>query len=688
MIKKSSLLGTLLLAAIVAAVPVANAQTVHVVGASGSSQFLQSAIGADALALTEIANNVANSTWTPGQQATFHWTGKNAGYALDNRDTLGRILPENGNLFIVWIAAASDPTGNTDVTDIWTAVSLDATTAVRLFSAQETSGSGGQLYLVPGVTGNLVATSLWPDATADVTTLVNAPNVSAAIGTSPTGTGDLHFNVAFTDLRPEDALAATTRALGALNTTTWAGLGYVGPTANIGAPIYSEISTAAATPIKFSLSGKADPITKIDVPAYTTIPVGAGTFIFILNNDGVYSPSTSNFITGVGTTGPYPLAHLFDGTTTADTDNAAFGGPADGNGTPLTLFLREPISAAADVVEFSEFRSSGNTKDSQETGVINPTRAPYNPLNLPTAIHGVRQRALSTSEVIGGPAKGTALAFGLYGTPNSIGYIAFSFANAAKLTPLTSFNYLTLDGVDPLAIPGTNNQELPTIAATSQAAVWGAGNPSYPNLRNGTYKLCAVVRYLVPTAIIGTDPYGPDVLAQSEQDNVDATEADFVPFYTTGGTDGLDVYRSHFTVDGVVGNNGAATLANQENNGNTLGGVTEAGGDVGGLIEGPFGISIPTTTGTATVHTTLTKGKGYEVLYKTGQHFTAGKTWEGGSITIGGNPYTIANVATTATILYVTTEPGTTNDAVLPFVADEPFTEAAAKAPGVLSKHQ
>ncbi len=28
--------------------------------------------------------------------------------------------------------------------------------------------------------------------------------------------------------------------------------------------------------------------------------------------------------------------------------------------------------------------STGNTNDSQEVGVINPTRAPYNPLNLAT----------------------------------------------------------------------------------------------------------------------------------------------------------------------------------------------------------------------------------------------------------------------------------------------------------------
>jgi hypothetical protein len=127
---------------------------------------------------------------------------------------------------------------------------------------------------------------LWPDGKADVS-LLTATNVSNAIGTSSKGTGDVHVNVAFTDLRPEDALYATTRALGKLNTTTWSGLGYIGPTSNIGAPIYTAQGTGtSATPVKFALSGKADPITKIVVPAYTTIPVGAEPVIFVLNNGG------------------------------------------------------------------------------------------------------------------------------------------------------------------------------------------------------------------------------------------------------------------------------------------------------------------------------------------------------------------------------------------------------------------
>jgi hypothetical protein len=230
------------------------------------------------------------------------------------------------------------------------------------------------------------------------------------------------------------------------------------------------------------------------------------------------------------------------------------------------------------------------------------------------------------------------------------------------------------------------NQELPNGSVTAASLVWTT-TPSFPNLRNGTYKVWSVIRYLVPNSLIGADPYGPDVLAQSAQDYVDDTVADFVPFYTTGGTDGLELYRSHFKASGVAGNNGSATAANLTDGGNTLGGGSEAGGDVGGAIEGPFGVTEPDTTGTVTTSATNTAHKGYKVTWKSGTKFTAGATWEGGSITINGTPYTIANVALTATVLYVTTDPGS-NATAVPYSAAFPSTEPAAAAPGVLNKHQ
>jgi len=84
---------------------------------------------------------------------------------------------------------------------------------------------------------------------------------------------------------------------------------------------------------------------------------------------------------------------------------------------------------------------------------------------------------------------------------------------------------------------------------------------------------------------------------------------------------------------------------------------------------------------------TDTKNKGYKVTWKSGTKFTAGASWEGGSITIDGAAFTIANVALTTTVLYVTTDPGANTTAVS-YAAAFPYTYPAGSAPGVLNKKQ
>jgi hypothetical protein len=666
------LLAALAVAAVAAVVPAANAQlNVHFVGSGSSAQFTMAAIATDQAAINL---NTANYG---GAETVQHWTIKNGVTVGDTRDS--RILPELGNIALVWLQ-----NGSGTVTDIWATVSVDSTVGVRTFSLQQTNGSGGQLQInqTAGTAGGSLISpnNLWPDNNADVALTANA---LAAVNTSVSG--GVHVNVGLTDIRPEDALFATTRALSALNTTTYAGLGYVGPTKFIGAPINTDQGTGTvATPISFALSGKADPISHVTVPAYTTIPIGAAPIVFITNNGGTFSISNlvSGVIPGTKSAGPYSAEQFFGGLVACDTHATAFGGPGDGAGTPLTVFLREPLSGTMNTTEFSLFRSFGNPDGSQETGIINPTRSPYNPLALPCPTHGIRERAIGTGEVVG-----KAGSYGLLNVPNSIGYIFYGFANASKLTG-SGFNYLTVDGVDPLALPGTVNQELPNCTGTTCPSTLWTGGLSYPHLRDGTYKAWSIYRWLVYNT--DTDAYGPTAVAQIAQDYVDQDIADFVPFLTSTGSDGLSVYRSHFLPKGVLGvvaNNGNLTGANSLNNGDTLGGGPEAGGDVGGLIEGPFGITVPTTTGNAITSATHALNKGYKVTWKSGVHFTAGTAWEGGSITIDGSPFTIANVALTTTVLYVTTSPGAHTVAV-PFAADFPNTYPDATTPGILSKHQ
>src|SRR5277367_912949 len=138
MTRIKSLLAATVVAAIAAVTPAANAAAnVHFVGAGSSAQFNMAAIGADQAAIN------ANTALYGGAETVQHWTFKNGATVGDNRDTLNRILPELGNIWLVWLV---DGSGN--VTDVWTDVSVDSTVGVRTFSAQENIGgqiSGGQV---------------------------------------------------------------------------------------------------------------------------------------------------------------------------------------------------------------------------------------------------------------------------------------------------------------------------------------------------------------------------------------------------------------------------------------------------------------------------------------------------------------------------------------------------------------
>jgi len=656
----------------------AGTATCHYVGAGSSAQFNSAAIGADFFAFDDIADGVTT--------CSYHYTAKKASNVVDLRDS--RIQQEIGTLWVVWVADCSDATGNTNVTDIWTDESVDSTVGVRSFMAQESDGPGAQLQLVTPLPAhaNLIAQSLWIDNKNDV----DLPaNVISAIGQSAAGA---HINVGLTDIRPEDAYYATYRAYGTLNTSTWSGLGYKGVTTKIGAPILTAQGTGTeAVPIGFALEGN-DPILKPThaVRAYTTVSVGAAPIVFIYNNDGDGGPSNPvlNLATNIeatGTTTKY-AAHLWDGTTVCDTHNLAFGGSGDGAGQPITVVLREPLSGTMNTTEFNVFRTAKNTKDSQEVGVTNPFNSPYNPLKLGCPTHGHRVRAIGTGEVVNAVEQSPA-------QPDArvIGYSFWGWANFSAMAGLTNYNYLTVDGVDPIGIP-TTNQELPKCTTTNCGISYWPSSISFPAVRNGTYVPWSLLRWVVPAT--DTDMYGPTALAQSAQDTVDSTIADYVPFYSAASNDGLDVYRSHrnttslnATTSGcpnpasgtVWAVNGAATPT-ISGVGNTLGSLpdtspVECGSDVGGLVEGPFGYDY-SLSGTVTTATTGV------VTWKSGDAFIAAML--GSTVTINGVHYTVSKY-TNSTHITVTPDPPRQATAV-PY--SDTFTSAAATAPGITNKKE
>jgi len=751
------LFAALAVAAIVGVTPTAHAQenciaggaaagcSVHFVGAGSSAQFLPAGIGGDFLAGVKLSGVVGAPVYATATQCVYHWSAKNAANLVDKRGTVAIPL-EPGNIWVVWIAdldagtncpssnTAPISSGNANITDVWTDVSVDSTVGNRAFLAQNTvanGGSGVALQVIPAAPGNLLTPSaghdLWPDNAADVTVLTGATNLPKTLGTNQSGLSDVHVNAGLTDIRPEDAYFATTRAMGTLSTTR-AGLGYKSTT-NVGQSILTSEGTGTnATPVLFHLTG-TDPITGQSVRGYQTFPIGAAPIVFVMNNGGdgfgAYPTNINSGVLGTGfadgsisTTGwphlgTYTAANLFDGSGACAMNNAALTGGTDT--AALTLFLREPLSGTMNTTEFTLFRTNGNTSDSQEQNVVpgapdndNPLSAKpcgcgsSNPDNPTCSGPGVRSRAIGTGEVVGSSTTG------VLGTANSLGYIFQGFANLAKFagasTP-TNYNYLTLDGVDPFGFAAPSaHQNFPNCTGPcTVSAFWGTG-PSYPTIRDGSYKAWSLYRWLVPNP--DADAFGPTVLAQTTENNINGADAvaDFIPFTacpntdptcsSNAPTDGLDVYREHFTVAGTLTtrNNGAATQ--ESPNGNSLGGATEGGGDVGGLIQGPFGASY--TTGHVTVPTGLcVSHKGIELLWKSQDKFTAGTLYEGKTITVGGTAYTVSTgVPATATIVYVSGSSTSTTCSAGPakntlgeyYSIQEPSPQAVA--PGVLGGKQ
>ena len=128
MTRMKSLFAAAVASAIVAVVPAANAQTFHFVGSGSSAQWTMAALAADQLAINQ------------GNGTVCHWTGATGSsntdaLVTDNRDV--RILPETGNVWIVWSQNAACSSTTATVTDIWLAVSVDSTVGVRTFSANQ-----------------------------------------------------------------------------------------------------------------------------------------------------------------------------------------------------------------------------------------------------------------------------------------------------------------------------------------------------------------------------------------------------------------------------------------------------------------------------------------------------------------------------------------------------------------------
>ena len=262
------LIATAITVTVAAIVPAANAATTVMVLGSGSSAIWQTAgIGAYKLAGAGAGHYTVKGdtgcTQTPA-----------CAQLLDSRS--GSILPEGGNLWVVWNAAQ---------TEVWADVSVDSVVGNRMFLAAPRAKVEIDAKTQTTVTGqNLIAAALWG---ADASVIPAA--VYAALNNA-------QVTAAFTDIRPEDAKFAETRAVSVLDQTAYTGLGYgTGPNTLIGTPVHSAFSTSQANPVDFSLGGSVDPFTNDSTPKNVTIPIGASPIVFLINRTNASGLGSPNF---------------------------------------------------------------------------------------------------------------------------------------------------------------------------------------------------------------------------------------------------------------------------------------------------------------------------------------------------------------------------------------------------------
>ena len=536
MTRSKLLCSALLLLATVVSVPAANAQvTVKFIGAGSSAMWQIMAIAA----YNDLAGASAHHFTVKGT------CGSGPCAYIDDSQRSSSIANEAGNLWIVWDDAQ---------TKVWAYIAVDSVVGVRSFMAAPRTLLQIDGDVVTGTAGttNLISSDLWgSDATTVPTAIYNALSGTA-------------FTAGATDIRPEDAFYASCRAVGALDTTTYEGLGY-GSGCNgatlVGTQIQSAFSGATANPVEFVLDGNQDPFTNNTVPASTTIPVGAAPILFLINKTNT---SHLGAVDGSGNPIFNNIAHadaltLFSGD---ECDTDAFHASGAPPNSSVEVMLREPLSGTMNTTEFTTFRLSGSSASStQEKNVGDPSNPPTsnNPLNKSCAAGGGhRRRGIGTGEIVG-----TAV----HNNADSIGYAFFSYGNVSSIANTLSYGYLKLDGVDG-SIGGTyTDGKLPACPGPNFCPA--TAGSSYPHLRDGTYRAWSIVRLVTDATGDGHD--NAAALVSAAQSHINEKVPDFVPFVGSGQEPGLTRYRSHFTQAGISPNNG-------------LGSAAEAGGDMGGCI--------------------------------------------------------------------------------------------------------
>jgi len=490
---------------------------------------------------------------------THVWTaGSSIAQGIDARN--GSIPPEGGNVAVVW-------DNDTTPTTVCAYLSVDSVVGQRLFLGQAATGNA---------TLNL---------TAAATSTAGANKVSFVKDTATTGlpsavysiVNGKHFNIAFTDIRPEDGQFAYGRAACSRSGVTDVSCFGYGPLGGIGTAISSSYSQTSAQVVAYSISG-TDPFTGLTIPAFTTINMGAVPVIVFYN-------TTDTAVGGLGNVLPTNITDstasaLWSGLIGLDDQLVGF---STGTAKILHVVLREPVSGTYNTFEWQmvHTRDHHGGDFSQEYGFgptpsgcfippstatyVPPTIACANPANVAGSMGstygGFRTRAIGTGEMVS--------AVNSANNPNSIGY---AFWGLGTFGGKTNIKYMQVDGADPL-YPNyaTNSGNFPNCTGffnTTPAFGCTGPLPTFDNVVNGGYRVWSIIRAVVYQSY--TPPSsGPSVtqLVQAAQDQAHVNIPDLVPaVYCANSScssvvDGLPVFRTHYPVSGKQANNGTTSAS-------------------------------------------------------------------------------------------------------------------------------
>lgn len=530
---------------------ITNAQNVQFLGGGSSALFQE--LGAAAFTIVNVPAG-QGCLWTSGSTAGQNPPAAGQDYfaARDARPGIANNGDENGNIFIAWNTNGGTCAAPTAGYNIYAYMQLDSTIGDRCYFENDGSGHSGCLLfaLLNGANGaNKITTQ------ADVPAASQLPAAILTALTSGATAG--HFFVGGTDIRPEDALFATQRALAPcnvlilrqfFNNTSYAllGGGYQTANPNVGAPIAGDAAYGGGTfnVVNFNITG-LDPITSAAVPGYTVNTVGAQPELIIVG------PTTDGAVGQMTDITNYTLSQYYAGNLGRTTD--LFGVNV---AEAMNFLVRESLSGTYNVFEYSNPQST-QFHTGQETGNCTAGGAVLqNPMHLPTA-PGVFGGAVNRIRSLG---TGNIYKF-VDAAPNGTPVLGYAFWSAGNVASLAKTKYLKVNGIDPLLPAGQYNGLVPGSAEVGAPPI---ANVTFDGLNAGDYPIWSPLRLVAPNPV----PAGVTAMLTA-LDNLNVLQNDYIKRAN------LKIWHSHFQINGQPANasNGSLFCA---------GGLVEGGGDAGG----------------------------------------------------------------------------------------------------------